>query len=48
MDLDDFALLTATMNGPNQPAGGPGADLDGDADCDLADFAIFAANFTGP
>jgi len=35
------------MNGPGLPATPPEADLDGDNDGDLEDFALFAANFTG-
>ena len=47
VDLDDYAVLEAAMNGPNQAPGDAAADLDGDNDCDLNDLAIFAANFTG-
>ena len=48
VDLDDYSVLAAFMNGPDQPAGNPEADLDGDGDCDLADVAILAANFPVP
>ena len=44
-DLDDFALLAACLNGPdNPPSCGLVAesDLDGDGDCDLHDFARFS------
>jgi len=49
VDLDDYALWAACLNGPgNTPA--PGclldADFDTDTDVDLADFALFQAAFT--
>jgi parallel beta-helix repeat protein len=44
VDLDDFALLTGCLQGPDVavPPVCWGADLDADADVDLADFALFA------
>jgi hypothetical protein len=47
VDLDDFTILEASMNGPNQTPGDPLTDLDGDNDCDVNDFSILAAQFTG-
>jgi len=47
VDLDDYVVLEAAMNGPGQAPGDDVSDLDNDNDCDLADFEIFAANFTG-
>ena len=48
MGVRDDELPEAAMNGLAQTTGDPGADLDGDNDCDLADFAFFTAAFTGP
>jgi len=47
VDLDDYAVLAAAMNGPGQAPGNPQADLDDDGDADIDDFAIFAASYTG-
>jgi hypothetical protein len=47
VDLDDFTVFEAAMNGPNQPLGQAEPDLDMDGDCDVDDFVVFAANFTG-
>ena len=47
VDLEDFTIFEAAMNGPNQPPGQPEADLDTDGDCDVSDLEIFAASFTG-
>ena len=48
VDMDDFSVFEAAINGPAQTTDDPAADFDGDGDCDLDDFASFAANFTGP
>jgi len=56
VDLDDYEEFFACLNGPNVTTPPPGcspeqfvqADLDGDADCDLADAAAFVDRFTGP
>jgi len=52
VDLADFVIFAEAISGPGQPIvppADPAADLDGDDDdCDLHDFAIFVANFTGP
>ena len=46
VDLDDYILFAAAMNGPDVAPGLAAADLDGDSDCDMADYAILAANLT--
>ncbi len=53
VDSDDFALLVACTNGPNQPfpSAIPGcawADLDADGDVDGVDSLAFFACFNGP
>lgn len=53
VDLDDYALLAACMNGPNLPPSptcpqGVNADIDNDGDVDLEDAAALARQFTGP
>ena len=48
VDLEDYVLLAAAMDGPGLAPGDSNADLNGDGDCDLDDFAAFAASFTGP
>ena len=47
VDLSDYGLFAAAMDGPAAPTPDPDADLDGDSDCDLSDLAIFMASFTG-
>jgi hypothetical protein len=49
VDLVDFATFAACYYGPAQPAGAgcEEADLDGDNDVDLDDFATFANHYTG-
>ena len=47
IDLDDYVLLEAALDGPGVPPSNAEADLDGDGDCDVADFALFARNFSG-
>jgi hypothetical protein len=47
VDLNDYTLFAAAMDGPKVPTSDPDADLDSDNDCDLADLAVFAASFTG-
>ena len=46
VDLADYGLFAAAMNGPGEPLTEPAADLDGDQDSDLDDFAVFAARYT--
>ncbi len=56
VNLDDFMILAACMAGPDEPVPPPGcihgefaaSDLDGDADVDLRDFALFAEHFVQP
>ncbi len=53
VDRDDFRLLSACMNGPNNPlpaavANCVWADLDADGDVDTADVLEFQACFNGP
>jgi hypothetical protein len=57
IDLDDFALWSGCLNGPNRvqpaPPGCPNeryfpSDLDDDGDVDLADFARLQAALAGP
>jgi len=49
--LDDFVLFADCLNGPDSAPGGGctvEADLDGDGDVDLGDFAFFQAHFGEP
>jgi predicted CXXCH cytochrome family protein len=56
VDQDDYELLQLAWGGPGitTPPGGvtpdifADANVDGDGDVDLADFAVFQINFTGP
>jgi hypothetical protein len=55
VDLDDFRIVDACLNGPDvatppvgcSPANFADADLDGDNDVDLRDVDTFWVNFTG-
>jgi len=50
VDLDDGNSLFGCLDGPGVPCSpdcNP-ADLDGDGDCDLSEFALFQQQFTGP
>jgi hypothetical protein len=50
VELDDFGVLASCMAGPaaNMPPECGCADLDGDGDVDLADFAESRATFVSP
>lgn len=45
VDLDDLTLVAGSMNGPKQASANLHADLDGDGDCDLRDYAVFCQVF---
>ena len=49
VNLADHRLWAGSLNGPGvaYPQGCRAADLDGDLDVDLADFAEFQTSFTG-
>ena len=56
VDLDDLVLFEECVSGPQGTSPPPGcdaeqfarSDVDNDGDADLADFSVFAVNFTGP
>jgi len=56
VDLDDYAVFAACMNGPDNPTPPPGceakdfaaADIGDDNDVDLADFEVFQKQFMSP
>ena len=49
VDLDDYELLFECLNGPGGgvPEGCDQADLDGNGDISLQDFALFQSGYTG-